>query len=403
MQQPILALNNIHKEYRLYDRPHDRLLEILFGGQRHTVFNALNDINLSVERGEAVGVIGDNGAGKSTLLKLIAGTVSPSGGEIARNGSISALLELGAGFSQELTGRQNIYLNAALLGMEDSEISAHEKEIIAFSELGEFIDRPVKNYSSGMYVRLGFSIAISVNPELLIVDEALSVGDLHFQKKCVDRVMEKKRAGMSILFCSHSLYQVQEVCERAIWIDHGRIVMEGSTNDVVTRYASHIQALDDAEPGVDGVQETAKEETGVGGVTIPHVEILDRKGNRIEAFAVGEDLELNFVVRNESASPVVGHIALGLVYPDDRVVMASSTKNMDMEPITVAGSRTMSVIFRNVPICSGRYKPKVIFLDDTGLISLAEASGREIVCLDGRPEFGNVFATCDWNLDGRGS
>jgi len=404
VQKPLLALTDLHKEYRLYDKPHHRLHEILFGGRRHSVFTALSGVNLTIGKGEAVGVIGDNGAGKSTLLKLIAGTVAPTGGKIVKNGTLSALLELGAGFSQELTGRQNIYLNAALLGMDDHEIARHEQEIIEFSELDEFIDRPVKNYSSGMYVRLGFSIAISVDPELLIVDEALSVGDLHFQKKCIDRVMAKKNAGMSILFCSHSLYQVQEVCERSIWINHGKVVIEGETNEVITCYSSHVKALDNGTSAENAVENgNPADGAAVGGVMISSIEVRDAAGNRIDSFCTGDDLEMVFSVVNDSGRELSGHVAMGLVFPNEQVVMASSTKKLDMQPVSFTGRQKISGIFRDVPICSGIYKPKVILLDDTGLMALAEASGEEITCLDDRPEFGNVFARCDWNVAGSGS
>lgn len=231
-----ISVENIHKDFRIYARPQDRLLELLQRRPRHKVFHVLQDISFSVLEGRSLGIIGDNGAGKSTLLKLLVGTLQPTSGSIYIKGQVAALLELGAGFHPEFTGRRNIYLNAALLGVPDDNIAAMEREIIEFSELGDFIDRPVKTYSSGMYVRLAFSIATMVRPDVLVIDEALSVGDIAFQKKCVERMNEFRKQNKTMIFCSHSMYHVQELCDTAIWLEKGRIREIGESRQVVANY-----------------------------------------------------------------------------------------------------------------------------------------------------------------------
>ena len=218
-----IRVENLHKDFRIYERPQDRLLELLLRKPRHKNFHVLQDISFSVLEGRSLGIIGDNGAGKSTLMKLLVGTLQPSHGNVTIKGQVAALLELGAGFHPEFTGRRNIYLNAALLGVPDDNIPEMEQKIIEFSELGDFIDRPVKTYSSGMYVRLAFSIATMVNPDVLVIDEALSVGDIAFQKKCTERMNEFRKQNKTMIFCSHSMYHVQELCDTVIWLEKGRI------------------------------------------------------------------------------------------------------------------------------------------------------------------------------------
>ncbi|MEX2470510.1 MAG: polysaccharide ABC transporter ATP-binding protein [Pseudohongiellaceae bacterium] len=234
--RPRLAVSSLNKEFKIYERPQDRLYEILSRRRRHHVYHVLSDISFAVPEGRSLGIIGDNGAGKSTLLKLLVGTLQPTSGDIVMNGQVAALLELGAGFHPDFTGRRNIYLNASLLGVPDEDIRELEKDIIAFSELDYFIDRPVKTYSSGMYVRLAFSIATMVRPDILVIDEALSVGDMAFQKKCVQRMNEFREQRKTMVFCSHSMFHVQELCDTAIWLDQGRIREIGDSDSVVGHY-----------------------------------------------------------------------------------------------------------------------------------------------------------------------
>ena len=231
-----IIVENISKHFKIYRRPQDRLAEILFRKQKHELFRVLNDISFALEDGESIGIVGINGAGKSTLLKILAGTLQASSGQFEMSGQVAALLELGAGFHPEFSGRENIRLNASLLGVSEHNIIELENDIIEFSELRDFIDRPVKNYSSGMYVRLAFSIATMVRPEILIIDEALSVGDLTFQKKCVQRMNDFKEQSKTLVFCSHSMFHVQELCEKAIWLHEGQIREIGDSDSVVGHY-----------------------------------------------------------------------------------------------------------------------------------------------------------------------
>ena len=237
-----IAVESLSKCYQIYDRPRDRLLQMLTRGRRsfYREFWALKDATFSVQQGETVGIIGRNGSGKSTLLQMICGTVTPTHGTVETQGRVAALLELGAGFNTEFTGRENVLLNAAILGFPQDAMEDRMEAVIEFSELGKFIDQPVKTYSSGMYARLAFSIAIHVDPEILIIDEALAVGDARFVAKCMRRIKDIKEQGATILFVSHDVTSVRTLCERAIWLDRGHVVDQGDVFPVSGRYMEYM-------------------------------------------------------------------------------------------------------------------------------------------------------------------
>ncbi len=244
--ESVISVKNVGKSYHIYAQPRDRLKQFLFRGKRQYFreFWALKDVNLDIKQGEVLGIIGRNGAGKSTLLQLLCGTLTSSLGEVVVKGRVAALLELGAGFNPEFTGRENVFMSAAILGLSKQEIESKFNEIVDFSGIRDFIDQPVSTYSSGMYVRLAFSVATSVNPNILIIDEALSVGDGEFARKSFDRIREMKEAGKTILFCSHSLYQVESFCDRVLWLDKGRIKSLGVPAEVVRSYSDYLKISD---------------------------------------------------------------------------------------------------------------------------------------------------------------
>ena len=233
-----IRVNNVSKLYKLYDKPIDRLKESL-GLSKTTKYKehyALHDVNFDIHKGECVGIIGTNGAGKSTVLKIITGVLNPTAGNVEIDGRISALLELGAGFNMEYTGIENVYLNGTMIGFSKEEIDAKLDEILAFADIGDFVYQPVKTYSSGMFVRLAFAVAINIDPEILIVDEALSVGDVFFQLKCFKKFEEFKASGKTILFVSHDLSSIEKYCDKAILLDKGRNIAEGSPIEIINRY-----------------------------------------------------------------------------------------------------------------------------------------------------------------------
>ena len=236
-----IIATDLGKEYRQFQQPIDSLKELFFRKQYHQKFWALRNASFRCEEGEVLGVVGDNGAGKSTLLKLLSGTARATEGELVVNGRVSAILELGSGFHTDFTGLENIHLGLAMLGLNAHQIEEKVDEIIEFSELADFIHQPVKNYSSGMFVRLAFSVVTSVDPDILVVDEALSVGDQHFQKKSMDRMMAFKDKGKSLVFCSHSLYHVKELCDKAIWLDKGEVKLYGTSAEVIDAYTDHVR------------------------------------------------------------------------------------------------------------------------------------------------------------------
>lgn len=247
-----IQVENVSKRYCLYDKPSARLWQMLWRGKRnfYRVLDAVHDVSFTVYAGEVLGIVGHNGSGKSTLLQMICGTLTPSAGSVRVQGRISALLELGSGFNPEFTGRENIYLNASLLGLSREETNARLDEIIDFSGIPEFIDRPVKTYSSGMVVRLAFAVATAVDPDILVVDEALAVGDESFQGKCFARIRRLRERGCTILFVSHAAGTVVDICDRALLMDAGDMLMEGAPKAVVTQYHKLVFAAREDRPAV---------------------------------------------------------------------------------------------------------------------------------------------------------
>jgi len=233
-----IRVSGVGKSYRVYEKPHHRLLQSLIGSRKtlYREFRALHDVSFEVRRGETVGIVGQNGSGKSTLLQIICGTLSPSAGSVQVEGRVAALLELGAGFNPEFTGRENVYLNASILGFTNEEIDRKVPGIIAFAEIGDYIDQPVKTYSSGMFVRLAFAVAIHVDPAVLIIDEALGVGDIYFQAKCARALDEIKKRGTTILFVSHDTSAIQRISDRCIVLDAGRMLYQGDVAEAISVY-----------------------------------------------------------------------------------------------------------------------------------------------------------------------
>ena len=360
-----IEVKNVSKVYRLYAKPVDRLKEIITRRPYHQSFVALENISFSIPLGKTLGIIGDNGAGKSTLLKILAGTLTPTNGEVIKHGRVAALLELGAGFHQEFTGRQNIYLNAALLGLSQEEIREREKDIIDFAELREFIDRPVKTYSSGMYVRLAFSIATTVDPDILIIDEALSVGDQHFQKKCIDRMITF-RNNKTIIFCSHNMYFIQELCDKAIWLRQGRLVQTGKTAKVINAYTDWVRAREVRLPiSEEESAEVSKKQDRP--VWIQAVEITDNEGRPVEFFRTGEDLWLRLRIGAADKVSLPGHIGFGVNRNDDESVFGTTTRMDGLSPLRLGDGLVVVLRFSSLKLLAGQYYISMILADEHAL------------------------------------
>ncbi|MBW7957125.1 MAG: ABC transporter ATP-binding protein [Deltaproteobacteria bacterium] len=327
MSGTAIRISNVSKSYRMYPAPADRMKELLhpFGKKYHKDFWALRDVSLEVPKGTTFGIVGQNGSGKSTLLQIIAGILSPTVGSVEVSGRISALLELGAGFNKEFTGRENVFLQGAMRGITREEMEEKFDSITAFADIGHFIDQPVKKYSSGMYVRLAFACAINIDPEILIVDEALAVGDAMFQRRCYRRLEEFQKSGKTILFVSHNVGTVTNICTQAMFLDRGRVVCLGSPKEVVNAYSKALAEREaeyarkmsggkEIAPKWDGEGEDERVEGpgefrfGAGGAELKEIELLNGKGEPTTFIEAGEPytVRARVLFKKDMEEPVLG-------------------------------------------------------------------------------------------------
>lgn len=378
-----IRVSNLSKCYHLYDTPRDRLKQFVLprlrgiAGKPHkqyfSEFWALKDVSFEIKKGETFGIIGRNGAGKSTLLQILCGTLTPTAGTVETNGRVAALLELGAGFNPEFTGRENVYMNASVLGLSTEEIDARFDEIVAFADIGLFIDQPVKTYSSGMFVRLAFSIATSVDPDILVVDEALSVGDGAFARKSFDRIMAMKDAGKTILFCSHSMYQIDVLCQRTLWLNHGQMQMLGSAASATSAYNTAlaiesnpaITATADKSPV--GKSAVAAAPSSSGRIIGVHGRCGDECGTRLHVKSLMSTVSVTveFMLDPLLPRPTV---ALGIENAAGVAVSSViSTGNGMAVVVDANGKGQATVVFPHLPLMKGEYRIAAFLACEKGL------------------------------------
>jgi len=313
-----IEFQGVSKSYAIYEKPGDRLKELvsLNRWKRHRDFWALRDVTFDVRRGETFCIVGENGSGKSTLLQMVAGILQPARGTVAVNGRVSALLELGAGFNPEFSGRDNVYLNGSILGLSTRQIDARYRDIESFAEIGDFINQPVKTYSSGMVVRLAFAVAINVDPEILLVDEALAVGDIYFRQRCMRKVHELRARGITILFVSHAVSDVKAIGDRVLWLDHGRVVDLGEPDKVIAKYLAAMVEKDSSY--LRGHPENNAERLGAGPSLAP--EVIETIPNIDHRYGDGRAEILGIGVFDEQGRP------LRMLEPLSRIVVRISAR-----------------------------------------------------------------------------
>lgn len=358
----VIRARNLGKAFRLYESPWHRLVEALAGRPRHAEHHALRDISFEVERGSGFGVIGQNGAGKSTLLKILAGVLTPSSGSVDVRGKISSILELGAGFHPEFTGRQNIRLNAAMIGLDAREVDQRTPAIIEFCELGGFLDQPVKVYSTGMSMRLAFAIATQVDPDVLIVDEALSVGDGYFQKKCSDRILELVQGGTTLLFCSHAMYFVDAFCERVLWLRDGQVAALGKTKDVIDRYEAALQGASAVESASPSIEEAPV----VVGSPARMTQILVQGSTDTVELASGDTLQIEVAWETEDPS-LQFQLGVGVNRADGLEVFTLRTTEEDSRLLCGKGRYRVTLEVPSLPLLKGSFDLYFFLLDREAL------------------------------------
>jgi lipopolysaccharide transport system ATP-binding protein len=371
---PLVELVNVSRMFAMR-RDRSRSIQDLFirlfgrSSQTQDLFWPLKDISLSISPGDCVGIIGPNGSGKSTLLKLVTGILEPTEGTMTVCGRLSSLLELGAGFQPDLTGRENIYLNGSIYGLSRAQINDRMDRIIDYAELGEFIDTPVKHYSSGMYVRLGFAVAIHTEPDLLLVDEVLAVGDLSFQRKCLASIYQFRNSGGTILLVSHDLSTIQSICTRVLWLEDGLIQADGNATDVIMHYQRHVASREDekraasAQGDSQQVHSGVSQQWGTGDLEICNVEICGADGEPKSVFFTGESMQihLHYACRKQIEYPVFG---LAIHHQNGTNIFGPNTKFGGLDIPFVEGNGSVVYTIDNLPLLEGGYAISVAAVND---------------------------------------
>ena len=398
--EQVIKVDHVSKIYKIYDQPTDRFKEALGIGKKlyHKDYYALNDLSFQVGKGEIVGIVGRNGSGKSTILKILTGVLNPSSGHVEVAGKVAALLELGAGFNMEYTGMKNIYLNAAMMRVSEEEIEKKLPEILAFADIGDYIHQPVKTYSSGMFVRLAFAVAINVDPDILIVDEALAVGDARFQMKCMDKFMEFVERGKTILFVTHDVNSVKRFCNRAIWLNQGRMIMGGNTDEVTDRYLDFLKSdmpIDQflsqivAPAASNTVQTPDVDTSGIDIVETYGLRMLDQSGREIDEIRFGQKvvLKVGYVVADTSVeAPLLG-VAIRRI--DNEYICGINTKLDHVDIPWQEGYNEVTLTYSNFNLVGGEYYFDVGIFDKTGIVNL-----------DYKARIKNFFVKMDYIAEG---
>ncbi|MDY5577684.1 MAG: ABC transporter ATP-binding protein [Lachnospiraceae bacterium] len=386
MSEVVIKAENLTKMYKMYDKPSDRFKETFSIGKKnyYKEFYAMNNVSFEICEGETVGIIGRNGSGKSTLLKMLTGVLNPTSGLINVNGKVSALLELGAGFNQEFTGMENIFLNGTIMNIPRSEMEKRVPDILAFADIGEHINQPVKTYSSGMFVRLAFAVAINVEPDILIVDEALAVGDTHFQLKCMDKFVEFMKAGKTILFVSHDINSIKRFCKRSIWLNQGTLIMDGNTDEVTDHYLDFLKSELPIEEYLDSCRNSRHQNTS--GQTEPiefksvkkeadiaefqSIAMFDDSGNEITEITHGQNIYVRikyYVSDLNVKQPVIG-VAIRSI--DNKYICGLNTLLDNVEISWELGENQCELQYDRFNLTGGNYYFDVAIFDKTATVPI---------------------------------
>jgi ABC-2 type transport system ATP-binding protein len=355
-----ITVEGVSKRFRLYRERNQSLKAALMRGKRASFeeFWALQDVSFEIPTGSTFGLIGENGSGKSTLLKCIARILQPDKGQVTVNGSMAALLELGSGFHPEMSGRENVYLNGSILGMKKAEIDRKFDTIVDFAGIGQFIDQPVKNYSSGMYVRLGFSVAINIDPDVLLVDEVLAVGDAMFQEKCMEKFAEFRRDGKTVVIVSHAMGSMRSLCDNVAWLKHGELIEVGPSNDIVDTY------VDEGHLERDETMDTSGARWGSGEAQITKVEMLGADGTATTRAHTGD--QVTFRVHFDTSRPVDKPVfGLALETIEGLYVWAHHSRDGNMVPDRIEGPGSIDLAVPSLPLQANTYDLNASIVDYT--------------------------------------
>lgn len=359
-----IIVDNVSKRFRIYSDRNNSLKESFTRrrGNRYEEYWALRNVSFEIERGSMFGLIGHNGSGKSTLLRCIAGIYQATEGEITTVGRLSALLELGSGFHPDLSGRENIYLNAAILGLSKQSIDEKFDEIVEFAGVADFIDAPIKVYSSGMFVRLGFAVAVHVNPEILIIDEVIAVGDEEFQRRCFDFLYDLRQRGVTIVVVSHSMDVIRSMCDRAAWLDHGTLRAEGPVAEVIAAYLRDVNTREHHRDGLDESFALAADRVGTGELRVTDVTFVDDDGNESQTATHGRPITIRLHYRAESPveNPIFG---LTLSAQNGTLVTGTSTHLDQMPTGVLHGDGAIDYVLDRLQLTPGRYQVGIAVQD----------------------------------------
>lgn len=398
--EPAISVRDISKTYRIYGNPYGRLKELLPWNKHphHQRVEALKPLSFEVMPGQCVGLVGGNGAGKSTLLKILTGTTFPDTGSYKIRGRVASLLELGAGFTMDFSGKENIYMNGAMMGLTRKEMKSRYHSILEFSGLEEFIDAPLRTYSSGMVCRLGFSVAVAIDPDVLIIDEILSVGDMQFQKKCAERIYSYREQGKTMFFCSHSLYDVRQICDEAMWLDQGQLRLMGDVVEVTNEYATNAnKSREDGRDLAPDLQETELNRD------LPHLVSVDlfdpQNGQARHIFNPGDEVGVRLQFRNGRD---LDRISLGVaVTQRDRSILFACSTEMDGIELPLVEGGVAELILPNLRLLAGEYVLMCGVLDRNGFHRYHQMPSSQNLVVQNKTtkDLGVMLHRHEWRLD----